>query len=121
MSKIDDMIREALRCEDRAAMRDDDGEPSFFALSRSQFHGVNGWIAWVIMIFQFIFSVLGVYCLVRMFLASEVLAALKWGISGSTALILGLQIKLSLMPQIQADRVIREIRRLELRLSSTEK
>lgn len=117
MSKIDEMIREALKCEEKQVLRDDQ-ELSFFALSMRQFTGVNGWVTWVIMIFQTIFFAVGAICMIRLFLTNDVLPALKWGISGATALIVSLQLKLSLMPQMQADRIMREIRRLELRLTA---
>lgn len=117
MSKIDEMIREALKCEEKQVLRDDQ-ELSFFALSMRQFKGVNGWVTWVIMIVQTTLFLIGVVCMIRMFVTDDLLPALKWGISGATALILGLQLKLSLVPQMQADRIMREIRRLELRLTA---
>ncbi len=117
MSKIDDMIRDALKCEEHETLRND-GELSFFALGLRQFTGVNGWVTWLTMIIQAIFFFAGVFCAIRFFMAAEPLSAIKWGVSGAVALIGGLQIKLSLAPQMQADRVIREIRRLELRLSA---
>lgn len=51
---------------------------------------------------------------VQFFRSVEVLAAVKWGLSAAVLLLTGFQLKLSLMPQIHADRVIRQIRRLEL-------
>ncbi|HBZ44320.1 MAG TPA: hypothetical protein DEO85_09765 [Maritimibacter sp.] len=54
------------------------------------------------------------------FAATEVLAAVKWGISAATLTLAGLSLKLSLMPQIQADRVLRELRRVELMIARRE-
>ncbi len=117
MSKIDDMIREALKCEERDILKSD-GEIGFFALGLKQFRGPNGWVTWVLMITQSIFFIIGVYCMIMLFAAVEALSALKWGLVGSTSLIIGLQIKLALAPQMQADRVIRELTRIELMLST---
>lgn len=117
MSRIDDMIRQALECEDRLALKES-GELGFFALGLSQFRGVNGWVAWVLMIAQGLFFVAGVWCMILFYQADNALSALKWGISGAVALLVSLQLKLSLAPQMQADRVIRELKRLELLLAS---
>jgi len=42
--------------------------------------------------------------------------AIKWGITGAVLIIVGASLKMSLMPQMQADRVIREVKRVELLL-----
>lgn len=117
MTKIDDLIREALEGSDREAVRDT--EPlGYFALGLSQFTGKLGWVTWVIMIVQATLFFIGVWCAVHFFQATDVLMALKWGISGGVLILMATILKLSLMPQMQADRVIREIKRLELVLAS---
>lgn len=117
MSKIDDLIREALEGRDRALLGETE-ELGFFALGLKQFGGKLGWVAWVIMIVQGLIFLAGVWCCVRFFQATEILAALRWGLSGAVALIAALQLKLSLAPQMQADRIMRELKRIELLLVS---
>ncbi len=119
MSKIDDLIREALEGEDRMIM-EETRELGFFALGLKQFTGTYGWVTWVLMIAQTAWFIVGVWCAFNFFGASDVLAALKWGISGAVAFIVSLQLKLSLSPQMQADRVIRELKRIQLMIANRE-
>ena len=117
MTKLDDMIEEALAQEDRQILAETE-ELGWFALSREQFTGKLGWVTWVIMITQVGLFAAGAWCAVWFFQATEVLAALKWGISGAVLWIMAINLKLSLMPKMQADRVIRELRRVELMLAA---
>jgi hypothetical protein len=117
MSKLDDLIREALEGSDREALRETE-ELGYFQLGLSQFTGKLGWVTWVIMVVQTIMFVISLWCAIQFFNATEVLPAIKWGISGAVLMLMALTIKVSLMPQMQADRVIREVRRLELLITS---
>jgi hypothetical protein len=117
MSKLDELIRDALEGEDRVAF-DETEELGWFALSLSQFTGKLGWVTWVMMVVQTVMFILGAWCAIRFFQATEVLPAVKWGLSGTVLWIMGINLKLSLMPQMQADRVIRQLRRVELLLVS---
>lgn len=117
MDKLDQMIKEALEGED-AKILEQTEELGYFALGFSQFRGKLGWITWVIMIVQASLFLLGVWCAVRFFGTSDVLEAVKYGISGGVLMIVATVLKLSLMPQMQADRVIREIKRVELMLAA---
>lgn len=84
------------------------------ALGLSQFSGKLGWVTWVIMTIQTSMFLGGAWCGWRFFQANEVLSALKWGLPGATLVILALVLKTSIMPQMQADRVLRELKRVEL-------
>ena len=61
--------------------------------------------------------VTGGWCAVSLFAAADVLSAVKWGISGTVLLLVAAMMKMSLMPVLQADRVIREVKRIELLLA----
>lgn len=117
MTKLDDLIREALEDQDKAALAETE-ELGYFALGLNQFSGKLGWVTWVIMLVQGALFLGGVYCAVKFFGATEALAATKWGITGAVLMIIATNLKMSLMPQMQADRVIREVKRLELLLLS---
>ena len=116
MDKLDRMIEEALSAEDRDIL-DATAEKGWFQQSLDLFRGRNGWVAWVLMATQTVLFVAGAWCAIRFYGATDMLMALRWGLTGAVLLILATQIKLSLMPQIQADRVLRELRRLELMLA----
>ena len=70
---------------------------------------------------QTVMFVAGAWCTVKFFQTTDVLLALKWGLSASVLWLMATQLKLSLTPQMQADRVIREIKRVELMLAAREK
>jgi uncharacterized membrane protein len=107
------MIEEALTGHDRDILKGTE-ELGWFQLGLSQFSGKLGWVTWVVMLVQIALFVIGVYCAVQFFAAIDTLLAVKWGISGGVLMLMATQLKLSLMPQLQADRVIREVKRLQL-------
>jgi hypothetical protein len=115
MDKLDKLIEEALLVEDREIF-EETRELGWFALGLSQFRGKLGWVTWVVMLVQGTMFLVAVWCAVRFFQSTEVLLAVKWGISGSAMMIMATVLKMSLMPQMQADRVIRELKRVELML-----
>ena len=115
MDKLDKMIEEALKAEDREIW-EKTGELGYFAQAFGIFRGPQGWVAWVVMVVQGAMFVAGVWCAVEFFAATDVLLALKWGLSGVVLILAAAMMKLSLMPVMQADRMIREIKRIELML-----
>lgn len=116
MTKLDDLIEEALRAEDSDIL-DATAEQGWFALGLSQFSGKLGWVTWVIMTVQVVMFIAGIWCAVRFYGATEPVVALKWGLSGAVLILMATMMKMSLMPQMQATRVLREVKRLELMLS----
>jgi uncharacterized membrane protein len=116
MEKLDEMIKEALETEDREILAETE-ELGYFAAAFGLFRGKTAWVNWVIMLTQVIIFVAGVWCAVEFFAATEVLLALKWGISGAVLLLTALSMKMSLMIPMHADRVIRELKRVELLLA----
>lgn len=117
MKKLDDLIKEALSAEEQTIFQQTE-ELGWFALGLNQFRGKLGWVTWVIMIVQASMFLIGLWCAVQFFNATEVLLAVKWGISGAVLIILAASLKFSLMPQIQADRILRELKRVELMIAT---
>ncbi len=117
MNKLDQLIREALEGEEREIF-EETREYGWFALGLNQFRGKLGWVTWVIMVTQTALFIVGIWCAVHFYQATEVLGAVKWGISMAVAWIVGASLKFSLMPQMQADRILRELKRLELILAA---
>lgn len=116
MTKLDQLIEDALRDQDRAILEATE-EQGWFALGLGQFRGKLGWVTWVIMVIQTVLFIAGIWCAFRFFGTTGVLAALQWGFSATVLLLMALQLKLSLMPQMQADRILRELKRVELLLA----
>lgn len=116
---LDKMIEAALTGHDRDIL-DGTEELGWFQLGLKQFGGKLGWVTWVLMTVQSVMFIAAVVYLVRFYNATEVLAAVKSGFTGSVLLLMATQLKLSLAPQMQADRVIREVKRLQLLIASRE-
>lgn len=60
----------------------------------------------------------GVWAAWNFFKATDALTAVHWGLPAAVALLMALAIKLALYPVIQANRVLREMKRLELLIAS---
>ncbi len=116
MDKLDEMIEEALKEEDREIW-EASGELGYFAQAFGIFRGPQGWVAWVVMAVQLLMLLGAIWCAVEFYAASTALAAVKWGVSAAVLALMGGMMKMSLMPVMQADRVIREVKRIELLLA----
>jgi len=112
MDNLDRMIAQALADGD-----DTSPEPGYFALAFSIFGGKQGWVTWVVMIVQVAMFAAAVWAGWHFYAATETLSAVKWGLSAATLALMATQMKLSLMPVMQANRVLLAVRRLELRLA----
>ncbi len=117
MDKLDKLIEQSLNDEDRRIMVDT-AELGFFELGMNQFRGKLGWVTWLMVIAQTIMFVIGVWCAVQFFGSTDMLLALKWGLSSVVLMLVATALKMSLMPQMQADRILRELKRVELMLTS---
>lgn len=113
MDKLDHMIAEALRDEDRALVEALE-EPGFYELVFSTFRGPQGWVSMVLMAVQTVMFLAAIWAGWHFYSATDLLAALKWGLSAATLMILATLLKTMLMPQMQANRVLRALRRVEL-------
>ncbi|WP_153769713.1 DUF6768 family protein [Labrenzia sp. CE80] len=113
MDKLDQLIEDALKGEDRQLF-EDTKELGYFALGLKQFRGRLGWVTWVIMITQSLMFLGGSWCAVQFLGADDTLSAVKWGISSAVLILCAINLKLSLAPQMQADRILRELKRMEL-------
>jgi len=113
MPSIDDLIKEALTEQESEIIKSTE-ELGYFSLAMGLFRGKLGWVSWVIMLAQLEMFLGGVWAAWEFFVAEEVIMALKWGISAAVLLLMSGMLKMSLMPQIQANRVLRELKRMEL-------
>jgi hypothetical protein len=114
MSDVDRLIREVL--DEELPEREPPARRGFFVFTFAALTGPGGWVNLGMLVAQALLFGAGVYAAFRFFGASEVLPAVKWGLSSSTLLILGLVTKMGIVPSIESNRVIRELHRLELRI-----
>lgn len=117
MRDLDKLIDEALDAEEREILRSIGGEQGFFAQAFGLFSGPAAWVNALLMVVQTALFFGGVWAAWNFFHAGEALAALRWGLPAAVLLLTGLIIKMALVPAMQANRVIRELKRLELQLA----
>lgn len=116
---LDEMIDEALGAEERDLLRAIGEEPGFFAQAFSVFTGPAAWVNVVLAVVQAVFFIAGVWAAWNFFEATDALAAVRWGLPAVLLLLTGLIIKMTLWPTLQTNRVIRELKRIELQLART--
>lgn len=117
MQDLDRMIEEALNDEDRALFERTAHEPGYFNQLGGVFGGATGWINAMMAAAQTIIFIVGVWAAWRFFQAEDVMTALRWGLPSAVLLLMSLMIKLALWPALQANRVIRELKRIELQIA----
>jgi len=121
MQDIDRMIEEALEGEEQALFRDTAREPGFFGQTLGVFSGRAGWVNAVLMLAQTAAFFAGAWAAWRFFQADSALSALHWGLPAAVLLLASLVMKMALVPVMHANRVMREMKRLELQLALNRK
>jgi hypothetical protein len=114
MQDIDKMIEEALDGEEQALFRETVREPGFFEEAFSLMAGPNGWVNVVMMVVQATLFIAGLWAGWRFFEAETPLSALHWGLPAAVLVLAALIVKTAMMPEMQANRLMRELKRLQL-------
>lgn len=118
MSKLDRLIEDALNAEDRALFAAQ-GEQGFVGQIGGLFAGRLGWLSALTMAAQ-IGLFIGALYAARQFLSlDDPSAAMRWGALAGLFFAAMTVIKLMHWSQMQANRVIREVKRVELLLART--
>jgi hypothetical protein len=118
MRDIDTLIEEALGREEREILSRIGEDPGFFGMAFGLFSGRLGWVNVLLMVVQAVTFLAGAYAAWMFFEAGDAVTQLRWGLPSAVLLILATMIKLGMWPQIHADRLMRELKRIELQLAS---
>lgn len=113
MSKLDRLIEESLSSEERAFF-DAHGELSIAGQFGELFRGRLGWVNAVSALGQIAMFAGALYAAQRFLVAADAEAMLRWGLLLAILIIAMSVVKLMHWTQVQANRVIREIKRVEL-------
>lgn len=118
MRDVDQLIDEALDAEERELLRSIGDEPGFV----ERMLGMTGpeivWMIWLMMIFQTLMFVAGLYAAWMFFEAGDPVTQLRWGLPAVVLLLMALLVKLAVPPAIQTKRLMRELKRIEVQLAS---
>ena len=86
----------------------------WLGLSRSLRKGRLRKVVIIIDVCCIVMLIAAIWALVQFFQATEIVPTVKYGLCSSVLAIMTLQLKLSLMPHIQAERVLRALKRVEI-------
>ena len=117
MRDIDEMIDEALGREESELLRRIGGEPGFMERALGMFGAGVVWLTWLMMAIQTLLFFAGFYAAWMFYQAADPVTQLRWGLPAVVLMLMALQIKLSVAPAIHADRIMRELKRLELQVA----
>lgn len=116
MSRTDELIAEALSAEDRELLARH-AEPGYFAQAVGLFGGTLGWVVWLAYLTS-IAAFLGFgYALWMTWQADDPAAAIRWGVLATVLFQYTAMVKAFLGSRMEANRTLREIKRVELQVA----
>lgn len=120
MRDLDQLIDEALDAEERELLRTLD-EPGFFSQAFGVFRGPTGWMSMVMMFWQLVMFVAGVWSAWNFFEATDPVTQLRWGLPAAILLIFAGMLKMALIPRMEGNRLLLEMKRIELQIAHMSK
>ena len=115
--EIDRLIKETLT-EQEAKFYDELDEQNVFEMLGEVYQGKNSWLMVLTNIIQVIFFGFFIYCAIQFFKVEETNELIKWSVFGGVALFAQSMLKMFTWMQMDKKAIIREIKRLEIQVSS---
>ena len=116
MSELDDKIRQALSKEDEAALAEINEQAGLFEMIGLSLHGKQAWLTYYMYILGLATFLFGLYALSRFFASDETAVQLAWILAINACLAVFIVIKVVGWMQMSKLEIMREIKRLEVRL-----
>jgi len=116
MSKIDDLIQDTLTEEDERLLAEYGSEPGYLRQAFSLFRGPLGWVMSMVMACAIGFGLASIWCIYKAMVATEMLDAVQWAMWAVIGVQLTTFLRGFMGDHFEANRVLREIKRIELRL-----
>lgn len=117
MRDLDRMIDEALGEEESELLRRIGEPPGFFERALGLFGAGVHWLVVLMMVIQTLLFFAGLWAAWNFFEATEPVTQLRWGLPAAVLMLMALAIKLSVAPAIHANRIMVELKRLELQIA----
>ena len=121
MRDIDQLIDEALDTEERDLLHAIGDEQGLAMQLIGLFGGRIGWVSAVMIAALGVIFLVGAWATWHFFQAADTLTALRWGLPATVLMLGAAMIKLALWPTIQTNRLMRELKRIELQLARQHK
>ncbi|PCI03377.1 MAG: hypothetical protein COB78_10480 [Hyphomicrobiales bacterium] len=116
MTKLDQRIEEALEAEDRAMM-EQLGEQGILRQFGGLFQGKMAWITVVTVAAGLVLSIIGLYAAWKFATADDTNTMLRWAGIAWFGLSAQMLIKLWSWMRMETNRILREVKRLELQMA----
>lgn len=117
MRDVDRMIEEALGEEERELLRSIGEEPGFMERALGMFGAGAKWLVALMMVIQTLLFIGGAWAAYQFFQAGDPVTQLRWGLPAAVLLLMALAIKLSAAQSIYSNRIICELKRIELQIA----
>lgn len=117
MRDLDKMIEETLEAEERELLRSIGEQPGFVERALGMFGAGVKWMVALMMVGQTLLFLGGVWTTWNFFEATDPVAQLRWGLPAAVLLLASLAVKLAVAPPIHANRIMCELKRIELHLA----
>lgn len=116
MSKLDQMIEDALGEEDRALFQRF-AERGLMGETAALFTGKMGWWNILSSLIQLALFAAAIFAAMKILTLEDPVLVMRWGVAAFVLFMAMSAIKLVHWQQMQANRIIREVKRLELQLA----
>ena len=117
LEEIDQLIKETLT-EQEAMFYDSLDEQNVFQMMSGIFKGKNAWLMVIMSIVQVAFFAAFIYCLVQFLQTDETNELIRWGFAGLLSIMASSMLKVYGWIRIEQKSTVREIKRIELLISS---
>ncbi len=117
IEEIDKLIKDTLTQEE-SKFYDDLNEQGLFGMVRGLFKGKLKWIIVMMIIVNFIIFGIFIYSVFQFFEATDTIELIKWAVAGFMCMMMVSMLKLFSWMQMNKNALMREIKRLELLISS---
>ena len=115
--KIDELIKETLSKEE-AAFYDDLEEQNLIGKIGEVYKGKLGWLAAIMNVVHLLMFMAFIYCIVRFFNTDSTNELIKWASAGFLSMFAMAMLKLFFWMQMDKNDILRELKRLELQIST---
>jgi len=117
MRDLDKMIEEALGDEESEVLRRIGGDPGFVERALGMFGAGYEWNVRFMLFGQAVIFFAGAWAAWNFFRAGDPAEQLRWGLPAAVLLLASLMVKLAVAPPIYHNRVMRELKRIELQIA----
>ena len=117
---IDDIIKQALQEDEKDLLARIGDEPGYFKQAFQLLNGPLAWLMWVMSAVNLAAFAGFLFCAWKLFGAVNPTEAVKWGVAALLLASITLFLKGGMGVHAQVNRVLREFKRMELRLARIE-